>query len=150
MVDKIPVSVNWQTLFILIPIVDLWATYRIQKLRLYLLIFLLGFGLAAIVLEIALSPDEYFSDEISTDSLYDESWEVEIVLTLASMGLAIILIRTWSREWNEKLVNTSIPERKQSPDYAKAEDSSIELLKKRYAMGEISKDEFEKMKKDLE
>ena len=150
MVEKIPVSVNWQTLFILIPILDLWATYRIQKLRLYLLIFLLGFGLAAIVLEIALSPDEYFSDEISTDSLYDESWEVEIVLTLASMGLAIILIRTWSREWNEKLVNTSIPERKQSPDYVKEEDTSIELLKKRYAMGEISKEEFEQMKNDLE
>jgi len=150
MVDKIPVSVNWQTLLILFPILDLWATYRIQKLRLYLLIFYLGFGLATIVLEIALSPDEYFSGETQIDFSFDESWEIEAAVLLVSLGLAIILIRKWSREWNEKLTNTSIPERKQSSDYVKAEDSSIELLKKRYAKGEISKKEFEDMKKDLE
>ncbi len=103
MVKKEPVSVNWQTLFILIPIVNLWTTYRIQKLRRYLLIFYLGFGLAGIVLEIALSPAEYFSDEIPTDIFPDEGWEVEIALILVSLGLAIILIRKWSREWNEKL-----------------------------------------------
>ena len=150
MVEKVPVSVNWQTLFILIPIVDLWATYRIQKLRLYLLIFYLGFGLAGIVLEIAISPDEYFSEETPTNLISDEGWEVESALILVSIGVGIILIRKWSREWNEKLTNTSIPERKQGSDYVKAEDSPIELLKKRYAMGEISKEEFENMKKDLE
>jgi len=150
MVKKEPVSVNWQTLLILIPIVDLFASYRVEKLRRYLLIFYLGFGLAAIVLEIALSPSEYFSDETQTDFFSDESWEVEIALTLVSLGLAIILIRKWSREWNEKLASTVGPEKKESQEYVKGEDSSIEILKKRYALGEISKDEFEKMKQDLE
>ena len=105
MVKKEPVSVNWQTLFILIPIVDLWASYRIQKLRLYLLIFYLGFGLGSVVLEIALFPDEFMSDE----NLNSNNWVVEgffdiwLIITLVGYGVAIILIRKWSKEWNEKL-----------------------------------------------
>ena len=104
-VKKEPVSVNWQTLFIFLPIVDLWATYRIQKLRLYLLIFYLGFGLGGILLEIALYPDAYFSDEfMESDSfMTDEFSEIGLGLILASIALGIILIRKWSREWNEKL-----------------------------------------------
>jgi len=39
MVEKKPVNVNWQMVFVLIPFLDLYASYRIQKLRLWLLIF---------------------------------------------------------------------------------------------------------------
>lgn len=75
MVKKEPVSVNWQTLFILIPIVDLWASYRVEKLRLYLLIFYLGFGLGSIVLEITMFPAEFMSEEnLNSDNLFVEGF----------------------------------------------------------------------------
>jgi hypothetical protein len=40
--------------------------------------------------------------------------------------------------------------RRQKEDMEKEQDSSLEILKKRYASGEISEEEFKKMKKDLE
>jgi len=40
LVTQKPVSVNWQTLFILIPIIDLWAAYRVEKLGLYILLII--------------------------------------------------------------------------------------------------------------
>ena len=98
-VKKEPVSVNWQTLFILIPIVDLWATYRVQKLRLYLLIIYVGFGLGSIVIAISFFPEEF----LLADSFSEGFSEVWIAITLAAYGLAIILIRKWSKKWNEKL-----------------------------------------------
>jgi len=104
MVTKGPVSVNWQSVFMFIPIVDLWAAYRIQKLRMYLLIFLVGFGVIEISLGISLAgsideflkldPDYVVSDSIVTDIL--------IAITLVQFGVAVILIRIWSKQWNLK------------------------------------------------
>ncbi len=105
MAKKAPVSVNWQTVLILIPIADLFAVYRIEKLRLYLLIFWLGFGVGSAILESYLFPEAFFSDAfMESDDLYTEGFlEVAIALTLVSYGLAVILIRIWSRSWNDEL-----------------------------------------------
>jgi len=102
---KEPVGVNWQTLFILIPVMDLFAAYRVEKLQLYLLIFYLGFTLGSIILQMSLIPEAFFSDEFfgSGDFFPEGYWEIGIAILLISYGLAIILIRKWSREWNEKL-----------------------------------------------
>ncbi|KAG2473460.1 MAG: conserved membrane protein of unknown function [Nitrosopumilales archaeon] len=105
MAKKEPVSVNWQTLFILIPVMDLFAAYRVEKLRLYLLIFYVGITLGSVILQMSLVPEDSFSDEFfDSGDFYPESyWEIGIAILLISYGLAVVLIRKWSRGWNEKL-----------------------------------------------
>jgi len=102
---KEPVSVNWQTLFILIPLMDLFAAYRVEKLRLYLLIFYLGITLGSFILQMLLVPEAFFSDDFfgSSDFFPEGYWEIGIAVLLITYGLAVFLIRKWSREWNEKL-----------------------------------------------
>ena len=104
MVKQQPVSVNWQTLFILIPFVDWWASYRVQKFRLYFLILYICFGIGSGVLLFSLFPESMLQENINSNNLDTEGfWEVWLALTLAGYALAIILIRKWSKDWNEKL-----------------------------------------------
>ena len=90
MVEKKPVSVNWQTLFILIPIIDLWAAYRVEKLGLYILLiialFVVGFIVGFVEGFLYLVTSDFFS------------W----MIFLVGVGISIYLIRKWSEEWNEK------------------------------------------------
>lgn len=103
MVKQKPVSVNWQTLFVFIPILDLWAFYSVQKLRMALLIFLVGFSAAAIALNFAILGSDAFLVE-DPDVIYSNSAYIgsTIGLTIAQYALAIYLVRKWSKEWNKK------------------------------------------------
>jgi uncharacterized membrane protein len=149
MADKKPVNVNWQTLFILIPIIDLWATYRIEKFRVYFLVFWVGAGIVETVVLWTVMGESYWADE-GMYFLNDlTGLSIQIPMMVVHAGISVYFIRVWSKEWNSKLSSVS-SEKKDTTVYVRSEDSSIELLKKRYAMGEISKEEFEKKKKDLE
>ena len=98
-IRKEPVSVNWQTLLIIIPIIDLWATYRIEKLRLYLLV-MIAIMVTGFVIEISIfGVDAYFSEQ---EDFTSNSWFQSATL-LVEIGIAIILVRKWSSEWNEKV-----------------------------------------------
>jgi len=103
MVKQKPVSVNWQTLFVFIPILDLWAFYSVQKLRMALLIFLVGFGAVGFVIVfVTLGSDPFLvqnPEEIYSNSAYIGS---SIGLAIAQYGLAVYLVRRWSKEWNKK------------------------------------------------
>ena len=103
MVEKKPVSVKWQMLFVLIPFLDLYASYRIQKLRLWLLIFGVGFGIATLLLNYA-----FFG---MNHSFWDNgvmAWDpsmtyFHIGIVIATLGSAVYVIRRWSITWNEKV-----------------------------------------------
>ena len=90
MVEKKPVSVNWQTLFILIPIIDLWAAYRVEKLGLYILLIIalavVGFIVGFVEGFLFFGMSDFFS------------W----IVVLVGVIISIILIRSWSTEWNKK------------------------------------------------
>ena len=103
MVKQKPVSVKRQTVFALIPSVDVWAFYRIQKLRKFILIVLaLGFGFAPISLSVSASIDV---DNISSPlELYTNP--IFLAYMIGSIGTLhgtlVYFIRRWSKEWNEK------------------------------------------------
>ena len=115
MVERKPVSVNWQTLFVFIPFVDLWAAYRIQRLRWYLLVFAVGFGIAQFALSSAINDSittsimmqdsmMNFQQDPELDALF--SSDVFVVLVIAEIiefAVRIYLIRRWSKEWNFKI-----------------------------------------------
>ena len=101
MAEKKPVSVNWQSLFIIIPIVDLWAAYRVKKFRIYFFVFWVGFGILDAVVAYAMLGDRWGSDEgwfVSSDPTLSY---VQIAMWIAEVGLAVYFIRKWSKRWNE-------------------------------------------------
>ena len=103
MVRKEPVSVNWQTLFSIIPIIDLWATYRIEKFRLYLLV-LIVIAVIVFVTQIAI---------LGFDAAVEVQDDIsDYFVILIQIGVGIILVRKWSKEWNEKVAKTDLPNEK--------------------------------------
>ena len=105
MVKKLPVSVKLQTNYALIPSVDIWAFYRIQKLRKFILIALgLGFAFSSVSLAVSSSID--MSTISSPLDLYSNPiFLMYIVGTIATLhGTLVFFIRRWSKEWNEQFV----------------------------------------------
>jgi len=87
MVEQKPVDVNLLTVLQFVPIIGAWTFYRIEKLRMYIVI---EFALAvpSIVLQIVL-PFPYY-----------------LIGTLPiGFGVPIYLIRKWGKKWNAKFSN---------------------------------------------
>jgi hypothetical protein len=107
------VSLLRQTIYVFIPILDLYAAYHIKKLRWYLLIMILvGFAMSGIAS--AINPPMTDIDEDRIFTIHGElNWEYLILgenpeLTIATtivyqavvFGIAVYLIRKWSKQWN--------------------------------------------------
>jgi hypothetical protein len=82
---KEPVNINIQTVLALIPIVGLWAAYKIEKFRFWIL---LNIG--------------FFAMEFSFGEFVDYPYNFVVILPL-ELTISAYLMRSWSREWNAKV-----------------------------------------------
>ena len=112
---KGPVSVLWQIIFVVfIPILDLWAFYRIKKLKKYLLYvyvpqIIIGGIIAGLILSMAFEGNgleklENFSEDLENNDL-------ALIISNILMGLgftifSIYLIATWSERWNKHFLDS--------------------------------------------
>ncbi len=104
------VSLAIQIIFCLIPLLDIYAAYRIKKLRWYLLI-MLTFGIIMGVIDVTAFPamQEEAWDKFPLSILwfhydYDDHEYVQflIIADVAAYVLAIFLILRWSLIWNKQ------------------------------------------------
>jgi hypothetical protein len=108
---KGPVSILWQIIFTFIPVLDLYAFYRIKKLRKYFLyviipLFAITLGITfSFVLAELPSSDFSFDDE----SMNSENEEfLSLIFVPVEIGfqiLTIYFVYTWSKRWNEQVSN---------------------------------------------
>lgn len=86
-VKREPVNVNIQTILAIIPIVDLWAVYRVKKFRFWCLLCVGFIALSALISSVIPFP-------------YDL-----ITIVIIEVPITAYLMRIWSKEWNAKLLN---------------------------------------------
>jgi len=100
-----PVSLTRQTIFVLIPILDLIAFYKIKHLQKYLLIVYLGMaGIVGTVYSVVVSPESWtFSENYDPNYMLDPmDWVLQIPIMAATYAISIYLIRKWSTKWNKQ------------------------------------------------
>ena len=105
---KGPVKIVWQIVFTLIPVLNIWAFYRIKKLRKYILIILIP---VTVISMIVIAPQVISEMEnIQEGNLMndDQSILTSIIQYIVDVGftiLSIYLIYKWSKEWNKQFPN---------------------------------------------
>ena len=110
MVKEKPVSLIRQTIYCMIPYVDIYAAYRVKRLRKYLLI-MIPVILAAGSFVYTIFPVEPLSQDFEgivawiffLDYLYDPIDSIPYMIQHVGLVLlAIFLVRRWSKQWNTK------------------------------------------------
>lgn len=99
MIGKKSVNVKRQMIFAVIPILDLYASYKIQKLRLWVLIFWVVGGIIGWFYYETISSGgflaEYLNSNIDLISTIDYSIFIIIYAIIKAMVMG-----TWSQIWN--------------------------------------------------
>lgn len=113
MVKDEPVSLMRQTIYCLIPLLDIYAAYRVTRLRKYLIIMIL------VGIPVSIADSMIFAIDVTNEDLEDmESFDmlfygydtnhfiVTIIVWVGFILLAIFLVRRWSKQWNKKYETT--------------------------------------------
>ena len=108
MIKEEPVSLLRQTIYCLIPILDMYAAYRVKRLRRYLIIMILVVGVpVSVIASVLFPPDANLTEGVYRVMTYyygvdDGRFIFSIVVQIVTVLIAIYLIRRWSRQWNKK------------------------------------------------
>ena len=101
------VSLPIQTIFCIIPILDMYAAYRIKKLRKYLAIMILVIAVPVSVASSVFLPtdDEDLVEGFTNVMIFyygvdDDQFIFSVGVQIGTVLFAIFLIRRWSRQWN--------------------------------------------------
>ena len=100
-VERKTYSVKKQMILAIFPFFDMWASYRIMKLRLWLLFIWVGFGILGILIDWAIYGDEYW--DLDYDFFEPLSLTNFILFSAIEIIVAVILMRKWTIEWNKKI-----------------------------------------------
>ena len=108
-----PVKIIWQIIFTFIPILDLWAFYRIKKLQKYFLYVILpGIAIMIVFVAAVLGTTDFSKFDDPTFDPFMAEEPALLALNIASpiieIGfqiLSIYLVYNWSKEWNKQFHN---------------------------------------------
>ncbi len=112
MVKDEPVSLTRQTIYCIIPILDMYAAYRVKALRKYLLIMIL------VAVPVSIADSVLFPDKVNTFvgflqfltfyyGIDTNHFVASIIMWMGTVLLAIYLIRRWSKQWNKKFKSST-------------------------------------------
>ncbi|QMU55171.1 MAG: hypothetical protein GKS07_09940 [Nitrosopumilus sp.] len=104
-----PVSITRQTIYSVIPILDIIAFYKVKQLRKYLLIVYVGMvGVISTIYSMVVTPNSWsFSPNYDPNFIWDPmDWILQIPMMAITLVIQIYLVRRWSKKWNEQFSNS--------------------------------------------
>jgi len=104
--EKKPVNVKLQMLFSVLPFLDLYASYRIQKFRYWVLIFWVAGSIVGIGYDYAIFGEEFFNVDKEPELFPEEENVYAYILFTITFAVAqATVMRKWSKEWNLAVKN---------------------------------------------
>ncbi len=102
MIKKEPVNVIMQMIFAVIPILDLYASYKIQKLRLWVLIFWIVGGIVGLIYRETIMSGGYVAELLNNNSDFIYVIDNSIFIIIYAIIQAMVM-RKWSKKWNTQI-----------------------------------------------